>query len=206
MDARAGQGPDRTGPRMRRARYALGRPPRPFFSPLRAAAHALQRAPSRARISGSSLRLRALSRAMRLRPAALHSFEQYRTPWFGAATALPHSLHFTAVSLPIFLSALALHRLQWSGRLPRPPGGAKLWPHSAHGYGSTDFALRLGLAASRPARGGGCLPPRSPALRAALRALWRASCRACFSGSALRLRSLSMQARRAAAARHASEQ
>ena len=68
---------------MRRAHAAAGRaalrvqpPPRPFLSPLRAAAHALLRAATMARTSGSFLRLLALSRAMRLRPAALHFGEQ----------------------------------------------------------------------------------------------------------------------------------
>ena len=69
-----------------------------------------------ARVSGPAMRLRPLSRLMRFRPAALHSLEQYLTMRLGAANSLPHSLQFRVRTSAISLSALALHRLQWSGR------------------------------------------------------------------------------------------
>ena len=97
---------------MRGARYAFGRRPLPSSLALRATLRALWRAASRARISGSSKRLRLLLLLMRLRPAALHSFEQYRTVRFSVENSLPHSLQFRVLFLPISLSTLALHRLQ----------------------------------------------------------------------------------------------
>ena len=65
-----------------------------------------------ARASGSALRLRALSRAVRLRPSSLHSFEQYRRLRVGATNPLPHSLRSRRVFRAISLSALAVHLLQ----------------------------------------------------------------------------------------------
>ncbi len=169
----------------RGARYALRRPPRPFSLPLRAAAHALLRAAARASASGSALRRRPLSLELRLRPAALHGIEQYLIARFDVENFLPHSLHFTAITLPSSLLILALHRLQWAGRLP--PYGAKSRPHSPQAYGSAAFALRFRLLTSWPARGGGS-SPRSLALRAAAATLVRASIRARFTGSAAYLR------------------
>ena len=83
----------------------------PLFLALRAASHALLRAAARARASGSFMRFLALSMLMRFRPAVLHSLEQYLTMRFCVVNALPHSLQFRALSLPISLSALAAHRL-----------------------------------------------------------------------------------------------
>ncbi len=166
-------------------RYALRRPPRPFFLPLLAATHALVRAAARARASGSAMRLRSPSRLVRARPAALHALEQYRATRVGVENFLPHSMHFTALSLSISMSILALHRLQWTGRAP--PYGAKSRPHSSHGYGSAAFALRFRLLTSRLARVGGRLP-RALALRAAAALLARASFMARFQGSASCLR------------------
>ena len=170
-------------------RYAPRRPPRPFFPPLRAASDALLRAAVRARISGSALILRALSRATRLRPSALHAFEQYRTVRFDMANFLPHSLQPMVTTLPYSLSALAVHRLQCTGRMPRPCGSMSR-PHSAQARGFAAFALDLGIPAPRLARGGGGggLSPRAPALRAAAHALMLASLMARFLGSAMRLR------------------
>ena len=183
------------------ARYALRRPP-PFSPPLRAAAHALWRAAAMTCFSGSAIRLRVLSRLLRFQPAALHAFEQYRTERFGVENSLPHSLHLTAITLPISLSILALHRLQWAGRAP--PYGAKPRPHSAQAYGSAGAALRLGLLAPRPAGGGRF--PCALALRAAAHALMRARPMARFSGSAAYLRWYSRLRRRTATVRHSSEQ
>ena len=116
---------------------------------------------------------------------------------------VPHSLQFRVIFLPISLSTLALHRLQWTG-WPPPPYGAKSRPHSAHGYGSAGLALGLRLEASRPARGG--LSPRFLARWAATCTLVRAILRARFFGSASCLRQFSALRRRVAAERHASEQ
>ena len=185
------------------ARRALRAPPpaEPYSLALRAAVRALWRAASMARNSGSAMRLRRISSVMRLRPAALHSLEQYRTMRFSVENFLPHSLQFRVLFLAISLSTLALHRLQWIGR--RPPYGANLRPHSAHGYGSAGVALGFRLLAPRLSRGG--FSPRSAALRAA-DALASARFLALLWGSARYLRWLSALARRAAAERHSTEQ
>ncbi len=174
-NARAGCGP----------RYALRRPPL-FFAALLAAAYALVRAAARARFPGSAMCLRALSRTTRRWPSALHAFEQYRTIRFRVENSLPHSLQAMATTLPRSLSALAVHRLQWTGWVP-PPYGAKSRPHSAQACGSAAFALRFMLLTSRLARVGGRLP-RALALRAAAALLARASFMARFQGSASCLR------------------
>ena len=160
----------------------------PFSPPLRAAPHALMYAAARARALGSAMRLRSLSRLLRLLLAAPHSLEQYLTRRLGVENSLPHSLQSTLSILAISLSALAAHRLQWTGREPRPYG-SKWRPHSPQAYCSAASALRLGITAALPARGGdGGRFPRSPPLRAARDALARASFRARFSGSAVYLR------------------
>lgn len=199
----------------RKAAYALRRLlPLPFFPPLRAAFHALVCAADTAWISGSDRRRRALSRATRLLPSALHAFEQYRALRSDVENSLPHSLQLTAVTMQSSRSAFALHCLQWIERWPRLYG-AKLRPHSAQAFNFPAFALRLGPTPPRPAgddaadagdAGRGDRPPRSLAMRAALHALALASLRACFLGSAMRLRWLSAPARRLPPARHASEQ
>ena len=202
-----------------KAAYALRRLlPLPFFPPLLTAFHALVCAADTARISGSARRRRALSRATRLLPSALHAFEQYRALRSDVENSLPHSLQLTAVTMQSSRSAFAPHCWQWIERWPRLYG-AKLRPHSAQAFNFPAFAPCLGPPAPRPAgdadaaadagdadAGRGDRPPRSLAMRAALHALALASLRACFLGSAMRLRWLSAPARRLPPARHASEQ
>ena len=107
---------------------------------------------------------------------------------FDVASFLPHSLQSMVTTLPSSLSALAVHRLQCTERMPRPRGSMSR-PHSAQARGFAAFALDLGIPAPRLARGGGGgLSPRAPALRAAAHALMLASLMARFLGSAMRLR------------------